>query len=636
VTKSDFAFPLSRVAFCAALVAVIAIHIGLIAYFDYPLISLNPEPISGGDFDIHIGQSWHIIEAIEGWHKTWLYDPHLVAGYPVGTVSEANNNAWTLLTWCLWKLGLPKGTAHNSFLLLAHVLLLPVMYFSARLFGLRRWASVVAMAMGSALWFFDSFCHWMWWIGTVAYAMVSFLTLLSLALFYRFIQDRRFWLALLTAISVGIGVLVHAFSFLILVWPMAALYIRAFRTLSIKEHAYVAIIPVITFAINFFWIIDSLGFIKYILNSGYYLKASIAFFFADFFGLLLNTSTSGVIANRTAFRFLFLGASIVMLVIWKRSQDKRFLPFAIGIGVLFGVAYLGAYLKPLTQVQPYRYILPGTFLLPVPAAALIERVWGNRMRFRPPGVFYAAVAILCIPGFQHLSSDILYYFSDQMPRVPPTEEGVPIYYSSSGYLPHQVFRHSYKDVMDMGLSDWINHENDGIGRFLVQFGLLGERLIWKTDAEIIGGFPYRNLAYTYSNFFRPREDLDYKNPEVIREYFETFAIKWVITDYPDRRLLYAFGLLDLYQSVGGHQIYRTNVKIDLFASGSGRIRSKTNVIEVEGTKPQQDIVLRYNWMHTLVCEPHCVIERAPNKFSPIGFIRVPAPHPTNFVIRNGY
>lgn len=625
-----------RIAFFAAMGTIVAIHLGLTAFFSYPAITLDREPISIGDFDGHIGQTWHILEGIEGWGKTWVYDPHLVAGYPVGTISDANNKAWELLTWALWKLGLSKGAAHNAYLLLAHLIILPAAYFSARLFGLRRWSSLVAMAMGSALWFFDSYAHWLWFVGMVSYAMVCSFALLSLALFYRYLQDRRFWQVLLAAFFTGITHLVHAWGFFILVFPMAVLYVQSFRQLGPKDHAAIATIPIITLAINSYWLIVAFEFLRYILDSGYYGKASLAFFVGDFFGLLLDASATGPIGNRTGFRFLFLGATIAMLVTWRRSKDKRFLVFAAGIGYLLAIAYFGANFKALTQIQPYRNVLPAAFLTLVPAAALVEALWQNRMQYRPPRLLSAAILVLCIPALQHLTSDILYYFPEQLPKVATNEEGFAIDLAASGFLPHFAYRHSVGSVVDGGLADWVNQENDGSSRFLVQFGLVGEHLIWKTNAEIIGGFPFRNLAHTYANIFRPRDDIDFSSKRDLQIYFNTFGIKWVIVDYPDARFLYALTLLEYVRSIGKHHIFRTKINPSLFQVGSGRVTSSTNRIEVRKTDPKQEIVLRYNWLHTLVCEPRCSIESVPNKYSPIGFIRVPAPHPSNFVILNKY
>ena len=63
------------------------------------------------------------------------------------------------------------------------------------------------------------------------------------------------------------------------------------------------------------------------------------------------------------------------------------------------------------------------------------------------------------------------------------------------------------------------------------------------------------------------------------------------------------------------------------ARGRGEVRASTNRIEVTGSNPDRPVVLRFHWMEQLVCEPDCTIERKPDKLDPVGFIKIPAPHP---------
>ena len=84
------------------------------------------------------------------------------------------------------------------------------------------------------------------------------------------------------------------------------------------------------------------------------------------------------------------------------------------------------------------------------------------------------------------------------------------------------------------------------------------------------------------------------------------------------------------------RIYRVKEPTGLIARGPGSVRASTNRIEVTGTDPDRPVVLRYHWMEQLVCEPDCSIEQKPDKLDPVGFIRIPAPHPADFVVSNGY
>ena len=61
-----------------------------------------------------------------------------------------------------------------------------------------------------------------------------------------------------------------------------------------------------------------------------------------------------------------------------------------------------------------------------------------------------------------------------------------------------------------------------------------------------------------------------------------------------------------------------------------------NRIEVTDTNPGEDIVLRFHWLDNFICKPECKVAREPMDNDAVGFIRVPAPHPVDFTIENGY
>jgi len=391
-----------------------------------------------------------------------------------------------------------------------------------------------------------------------------------------------------------------------------------------------------TLAINGYWLIVAMDFWRYLIDSSFYCAASPIYIFTDFLSLLIDTSTTGVIGTRTGFRFLFIAASILMLVLWKRSGDARFLPFAAALGTTLSLAYFGAYVELFSQVQPYRNMLPAAFIATVPAAGLIELAWQNRHRVHLPKAAYIGIAILFLPGIQHLSDDILYYFLDLLPKVPDAQEGIPIYYTANGYGPQMEYIHKKPKPSDYAVADWVNQRNDGRSRFLVQYNEVGERLPWKTDAEILGGFQYRNLTHAYSNYFKPRDDIVFDDLKTIQEYLNNFAIRYVIVNPHDPAASLMLPLLRPITTMGPLGFYENKEQVSLFMHGHGQIRTTINRIEVRGTNPDQDIVLKYNWLHTLICEPFCSVKREPNKFSKIGFLRIPAPHRSNFVISNNY
>jgi hypothetical protein len=600
----------TRIAFWSALVAVVGVHVGLAFYFDHPVMFLRDQPMSGADFDIHIEQTWRVIAGLEGWGKTWVYDTQLLAGCPNGVLFDADNKGWELWTYALWKLGLPRGTAFNSFIFSAHVLSLPVTFLSARMFGLSRSGALVAMAMGSALWLFDSFAHWGWYIGMVAYVMAAYFFLLPLALFHLFLRDRRWWQAVLATLLLGWAHLVHPYTFFILVGPMAAMYVAAFRKLDRPGHAAVVSIVLGVLAINAYWLISAFGFWHYILDSAYFGAGTLRLLGLDLLGLLVSPVTSGIIGTRTGFRFLFIAAAIVMLILWRRDKDPRFAPFAWGLGLMLGLAYLGGYVRLTAQIQPYRHVLPAAYMAVIPAAALCETLWRSGVFAKLSQHARIALGLLAIPAAQHLASDITYYFPDRLPKVEPLLEGTPVPITASGHGPQYNYRHFDMPPVYHALADWVSEHDDGQSRCVTQVGGVGEQLLWTTEAQIL--------------------------EEELRTYLETYGVKWVIVTFRKGRFDLMTDVLEHHADVREHTIYRTKIAPSLFAQGSGTVDIDINRIAVHATDPDEDVVLRFHWMETLVCEPGCSLEQDPVPNAPIGFIRIPAPHPADFTIENRY
>jgi hypothetical protein len=469
----------------------------------------------------------------------------------------------------------------------------------------------------------------------VAYVMAAYFFLLPLALFHRFLENRRWWQAVLTTVLLGCAHLVHPYTFFILVGPMAALYARAFRTLGRSGHVAITSIVLGVLAINAYWLITAFAFWHYILDSAFFGAGTLRLLGLDFLGLLVSPVTSGIIGTRTGFRFLFIAAAIVMLVLWRRDKDPRFAPFAWGLGLMLGLAYLGGYVGLTAQIQPYRHVLPAAYMAVIPAAALIETLWRRGVFARLSRTAKVALGLLAIPAVQHLAADITYYFPDKLPEVEPLLEGTTVPITASGHGPQYNYRHFDMPPVYHALADWVNEHDDGQSRFLIQVGEVGEQLLWTTEAQILGGFQHRNLAHAYSNLFR-RSAQGIVSEEEMREYLETYGVKWVIVTFRKGRFDLMSEVLERHADVREHTIYRAKIEPSLFAEGSGTIDIDVNRISVRGTDPEQDVVLRFHWFEKLVCEPGCTIEQEPVQGAPVGFIRIPAPHPADFTIENGY
>ena len=623
-----------RLRFPVAVLVVALVHLALMAYFNVGLL-WSDHPYAGHDFDTHIHQTWRVLEGLEGWGKSWVYDPGLLIGYPHGVIFDADNKGWEIWTWWGTKLGLSRGFAFNTFVLAAHVTIPFVVYGSSRLFGLDRETALAAASCGIAFWFFDSWSHWCWWIGMVAYGWAGCFFLLPLALFYRYLEGRNLVWAGLAALTMGVAHTLHPYTFFMLVVPMLALYVRSFRDLKGWEHAVVVGIAVATVLTNLWWLRVAFSFWHYIQDSAYFGQGGLAYLPADFFGILIDSSSSGLIGTRTAFRVLFLIVCVVQLLRWRRQDDPRFVPFAWGVGAMFLLTYVGTY-TPAAQIQPYRHVQPMGFLSVIPAGVLL-RTW---VRERPwkdwTPQLRVALLVGAVLASQQLARDVLYFGGASFRQTSKTASGRDFPMTQLGAGPFPDYR--YQDYEVPEIVAWVRRVDRKSGRFLVEGPLLGEHLAWKTNAAILGGFTERNLGHAYANLFRISDQGRVSSRELDR-YVRTYAVHWVVVETPDFLAPWWDEHEDVLERVGQFKttrVYRVRRPTQLVRNGGGKARATTNKIEVNGSDPRTDVVLRFHWMEQLRCAPDCEIVRWELPGNKVGLIKVPAPHPADFTIENAY
>lgn len=623
---------------------VVAGHLALTAHFVSLRAIFADAPIDGDDFDLHIGQTFRVLEGLEGWGRSWVYDVALLAGEPAGVIVDSGNKGWSLWTYALTRLGLGRGAAFNTFILLSHLLPPLCVFLCARAFELRSAASLLAAGLASLFWFFDSFSHWVWWVGMCSYATAASFALLPLALFRRFVERGRRWAALLCGPALGLALLIHPYSFFILVVPMGHLYLRRARVLSPLEHGLVAGIALASVAINAYWLLNALAHWHYILNSAYFGQTGPAQLLADFFSVLRDPTDTGVIGNRTGFRFLLLGLAVAGALGARRRGDDRLAPLHLALVALILLAYLGSYLPGGAQIQPYRHVLPAGFIACIVGAAFVERLLSSGALRGLSIATRALLVVACLAATQHLSRDVLYFMPHLVPEAPPLIDGSRSPIGGYGYLTHferpehMEFRIPHAPFLQQGIDaavDWVDEHVRAGERIVVDNAVLGERVAWKTDVEVLGGFRERNIAHAYANFFRRFGD-EQVGPELLSEYVRTYAVRHFVLREPRRDLHEARDVLRHRALPIGVHVYSVIEPGNKLLSGHGLVSATTNRIAVSGSDPNVPLLLSYHYHEALRCRPDCRMQRADMRLDEVGFIQVPAPHPADLVIENAY
>ncbi len=625
--------PRERTRFAVAVLAVLAMQVGLFFYFGGAFL-FSDVPYAGLDFDTHITQAYRVVEGLEGFNRTWVYDVQLLAGAPNGVIFDADNKGWSLVTYAGKQLGLSQGFSFNLFILAAHAGVVPLVYSGARLLRVGPWGSLLAAAFAVLYWNFDSWSHWCWYVGMIAYGLASLVFVLPLGFFYRWSDERRPWQLVATALSLALAHLIHPYTFFILVFPMLALYVRAVPSLRWRGHLGVFGVVACVLLVNAYWLVDAARFWHYILDSSLFANTGPSSAVWDLLNILVEPAATGIIGKRAVFRTLALLGGLTMAVVWRRHGDPRALPLGGGLLTLIVFGYLGGW-TPLAQTQPYRNLLPAGFLGCILTGALVEFAVAQQIFARFSTGARWTVALLCVPASLLLVHEALYYFIEDLPTPAKLPHGEAAQLSAMGFPQHAPY--DYGDWHVDPLADWVREKDDGSGRFLVEGWSWGEQLAWKTDAQIMGGFIWRNLEHSWSNFFRRRPQ-GIASPQEWQEYLDTYAIHWVIvtsarhaTPWWDHN-----PTLEKVADLGDFRAYRVRKPTRLIVRGPGRVQASTNRIEVYGTNPDKPVVLRYHWLETLRCLPDCTIERVKIPGDPVGFIRVAPGHPKDFLVFNKY
>lgn len=637
-----------RASLWLAFVAAALFHGGLTCYFVSLPAIFGSAALEGEDFDLHAGQVFRVVEGLERWGKSWVYDVSLLAGQPEGTILDAGSKGWELWTYALCRLGVSRPVAFNSYVL-AVMLGCPVAVFTgARLLRLGAGASLLAAAMASSLWFFDSFFHWAWWVGMVSYAASAYAVLVPFGSFFRYVEDGApgpLVLAI-SAIALGLVLLVHPYAFFALVAPLGVLYGRAFRRLSRARHLAIAGMALVAIAMNAYWLRSAWTHWHYVLDSAYYAQGGAPYLITDFLDLLRDGSDTGVIGTRTGFRVLYLALATAGLVVWQRARDRRFLPVLTAIVVPLGLAYFGVYLPGGGQTQPYRHVLAASCFATLPAASFVAHAWQERARFARPAAIALALGALAVVVLQHLLVEASYFVPRALPEAKPAYDGSDSPLSKYGFLtlPRRAYEMSHVhyglphdprfEAATDAMLDWLEHNVPKGGRVLIDHGPLGERVARRTELEVMGGFLERNLAHAEANFFR-RYDKKPCPPAELAAYLDEYAIGWVVLSAPRADVEHAPALLERVANIAGFRVYRTRRPVPLLR-GRGAVHAHTNVIRVVASDPTEPLELSYHFHEALRCEPNCRVERRAVPFDRVGLIRVPAPHPRDFAIVNEY
>lgn len=624
----------SRRRFAFWVCVILAVHLQLSLYAIPPASVTSGRPFGNPDYQTHYAQTTTLSEGLDRFGKMWVYDPDMLAGTPVGLIFDVDNKFHFLFTYALTKLGVPRPTAFNLFAVLSFFLLPFSLLFAARLFALRPRGQLFALGLGLLIWHFDSAARFAWSGGMISYATATHLALPIWALFFRMLKEHssRYFFPLLLLLPLSL--LVHVWSFAILVVPMIGLYINQRRQLDFKDHLRVWGLAGAGILLNLFWLYPALRYFHLFSPSGRAGQTNPIHILTEYLEIMVDPLKTGFVMPFTIWRVVAAAAALLVLMAWREKKDGRFFYASLSLSWLFGLTFFAVLIPGLRQTEPFRFVGPFELMAALVGAGWLSETARLSALRSWPRPAQAAVLTLLLLVLPRAVAPVLYFMPELRPSAhfspviidpeDPQEKGAAFPGGFQDNSPPGIWRLLPTDGSLMALSTYVREQCTTPGRILVQSWPVGEHLYWATGKPVIGGFPERRQIHEAANLFHDPTDKHFCGQE-FADYLVRYNIRYlVVTDaipVLERRL----GLLELEKLIGPHRVYRTRHQGNYFQRGSGTVKAGLNRIEVTEAEPHpgtEELILRFHHMSTLRCRPNCLVRKAPLADDPAGFITV--------------
>jgi len=596
------------------LVSILWHGLGLALFVNWSDVVRNP-PIHYTDYANHYAGVWEASHHLESGHL-WGYSPFFHAGYPAGTLFEADNKGVELATWTLHRLGLPLPHAFDVVILTLMAVAPFGIYLAARLIGLSRRAGGLSQLLALALWYGDPTVSWTWQGGTLAYVTAASGSLVVAAAFWRWAglagEEGARTLALWPWFGVGpLLFWLHPWAFFVLVVPLGAGTLLAWRGWSWRRR----VVPVLwagwVLLLTWPWLRLILRFLPDKTSSAQFLQG----------GLAQLTADAG--SRHILIRLAVLGSAAVGLWLWSREGRRLWLPVGASIVTWLALAYGGVYLGA-GDLQPYRFVIPALALGALPAAVVVAQLWR-----RSPSLGLLAVILLLLSAMPALYSS--------RPHRRQQADG-----TSRAYL-------SGPSVAEHAVCETLRQLDLTRGRVTTNDWRLGAYLPPCSGAQVIGGpFLWVWTTYGYANaglddlLGRPLSGLDSGELEGL---LTQYNVRWAVVNtkvYPRGYDLAEWardspGLLALVGRHGVFEIYAVTrpAAASWFFDGSGGVKAQHNRLSIEGSSPG-GVVLKYHWIESLRAEPPLPLRPSYMGDDPVPFIAVDSGEVSDFVIVQDY
>jgi len=619
------------------LIAILLLSSGLITVFLRPADILSNTPIYTDDYSMHLSECISAKRFLTTAGKCWGYDPFLLAGFPRGTLANADNKAWELLYWAVFPV-LGDGLGFKVYVLLFFLTYPLMIYGAARNFNLSIEQSLLAGFL--AVLFFHlslakDFVSW----GMISYVFAVFFSLYVISSFYRLLKQFSWMRYLAVAVSFSLLVMMHILSFVHIGVPVLILFIAYFKKMTVRQKVAILLIPFIAGLVNSYWIVPMLQFFndKTTRPGDYEFTMQIKSLIEPLRVYIDQRKTidyHSPFFNNTFIDVLFLVFSWNGFYVWYKQKSHHLIAaFAGAFVFIFMIAFYGSYTVLFPQLQPERFTIPLSLLLILPASIGIyfasQFLLQGRRSIAVVFIFCAAFVLLYRPvvrPFINLFKSKPYRISCEFPEKLCT---------LLSFLEKNTTREGRIIIED---SEYCQenppHEYYG-GHFP---GLFPEYL---KREYLCGPRPMYPIRHSYASFVRgvmfDKNISDYSMADM-QERFDTYNVRWIVCWYEESKKIferfpdYIIKIADIDKFA----VYEVKRKPSFFLKGEGTIHADYNRLEIKNIIPEQnEIIISYHWMKNFKSIPPAQVERVFIAGDPVGFIKIKNPQ-TSLVLVNGY
>jgi len=597
----------------------VALHAALVTRLVSAQDFLCSRPISNGDYSAHYYQAVHAAGHLRESGSLWGYDPFWMAGYPEGLISLIDNKVFLLALAHVP----PRfhALAFNAGILLMLLAIPGLGYLAVRLArGSRTEASLAGLA-GTLVTFTVPLAVFFWGGGAISFFFASALVVpVGLGL-HGAIDEGR----LLSPRGLG--------------WVLAAMVTVAVHPAILAALAG-ALLPLVTIPrggrARTFASLAALGFALFLplwspiavarFTSRAEPLTSVAWWKNDFLQggpkrlwedwivHLVRTEPGWAGGPGGLLAVVILAVAALRGSARIREQaptasGARLVPWCAA-GVCFLLAYGGTRITPLRFVQPYRFLVPFSFFLCVPAGQGAA-AWMRRLRARSVASFVAlgVVAVVIAESAPAARGAVLATGIDEV------EAGVVAFFDHVERTDGRLLVESLWTTLPAFAE---SSSRITVTRFaLLPLRLSRESIGYQGTAPLS---PQRYAAFGYGRILG--RDLGRLSEPEFGGLLRRYAISWVVACAPEsRQRLERFGqTLERVQGVGDCEILRVrDPEPSKVLEGSARVDAALGRIDVRDAVGER-LVLKYHWVPGLRAVPPLRLEEAPQPGARGGFI----------------